>query len=82
VDRVDDVGLIALASLLQPSMATAMAIASLLPAVMVTPLVSSRVVLRLLVASGLVGAWSVLVATLLPGTSRVARTRPSRRSPS
>jgi diguanylate cyclase (GGDEF)-like protein len=63
--------LIALACLLQPRMATAMAIASLLPAVIVTPLVSSRIVLRLLILSGLVGAWSVLVGTLVPNTSRL-----------
>jgi diguanylate cyclase (GGDEF)-like protein len=57
---------IGLASTLQPSIATAMAIASLLPAVVVTPIVASRVVLRLLVLSGLVGAWSVLVARIVP----------------
>ncbi len=66
--------LIALAATLQPSMATAMAIASLLPAVIVTPLVSSRTVLRLLIASGLVGAWSVLVGVVLPDTNRLPLT--------
>src|SRR5689334_6593673 len=45
--------LIGAASLLQPSVAAAMAIASLLPAVIVTPIVSSRTVLRLLIMSGL-----------------------------
>ncbi|MEA2519896.1 MAG: hypothetical protein QOF49_1976 [Chloroflexota bacterium] len=58
--------LIGLASALQPSIATAMAIGSLLPAVIVTPIVTSRVVLRLLVLSGLVGAWSVLVSQIVP----------------
>ncbi len=58
--------LIGLASALQPSMGSAMAIASLLPAVIVTPIVASRVVLRLLVFSGLVGAWSVFVARIAP----------------
>jgi diguanylate cyclase (GGDEF)-like protein len=52
----------------QPSLATALAIASLLPAVIVTPIVRSQVVLRLLVLSGLVGAWSVLVGRLVPAS--------------
>ncbi len=58
--------LIAAASTLQPSLATAMAIASVLPAVIVTPIVPSRIVLRLLVAGGVVGAWSVLVERIAP----------------
>ncbi|MEA2606958.1 MAG: hypothetical protein QOI00_1715, partial [Chloroflexota bacterium] len=58
--------LIAIAAALQPSLATAMAIASLLPAVIVTPIVPSRIVLRLLVLSGLTGAWSVLIARIAP----------------
>ena len=57
--------LIAIAAALQPSLATPMAIASLLPAVIVTPIVSSRIVLRLLILSGLVGAWSVVVTRLV-----------------
>jgi diguanylate cyclase (GGDEF)-like protein len=61
--------LVAIASALQPSLATAMAIASLLPAVIVTPIVSSRVVLRLLVMSGAVGAWSVVVSRIVPGNA-------------
>jgi diguanylate cyclase (GGDEF)-like protein len=61
--------LVGLASFLQPSVATAMAIASLLPAVIVTPIVSSRIVLRLLIFGGLVGAWSVAVQTLVPDTN-------------
>ncbi len=69
--------LIALAATLQPSMATAMAIASLLPAVVATPLVSSRTVLRLLVASGVVGAWSVLVGAVLPDPNRLPVTAQS-----
>jgi len=64
-------GLIALAATLQPSMATAMAIASLLPAVVVTPIVSSRTVLRLLAMGGLVGAWSVFVGVALPDSNRL-----------
>jgi diguanylate cyclase (GGDEF)-like protein len=64
-------GLVAVASLLQPSIATAMAIASLLPAVIVTPLVSSRVMLRLLIGSGMVGAWSVVVGAVAPSDNRL-----------
>jgi len=63
---VATLGMIAIAAALQPSLATAMAIASLLPAVIVTPIVPSRVVLRLLVLSGLTGAWSVLIARVAP----------------
>jgi len=63
--------LIGLASLLQPSVASAMAIASLLPAVIVTPIVASRIVLRLLILGGLVAAWSDLAAYLLPVASRL-----------
>src|SRR3954447_15272614 len=58
--------LIGAAAFLQPSEATAMAIASLLPAVIVTPIVSSRIVLRLLILSGLVAAWSVGIEMALP----------------
>jgi diguanylate cyclase (GGDEF)-like protein len=58
--------LIAVGAALQPSLATAMAIASLLPAVIVTPIVPSRVVLRLLVLSGLTGGWSVLIGRIAP----------------
>jgi diguanylate cyclase (GGDEF)-like protein len=61
--------LVAVAAFLQPSIGTAMAIASLLPAVIVTPIVSIRVVLRLLVMSGVTGAWSVAAATVLPDTN-------------
>jgi diguanylate cyclase (GGDEF)-like protein len=63
---VATLGMIAIAAALQPSLATAMAIASLLPAVIVTPIVPSRIVLRLLVLSGLTGAWSVLIARIAP----------------
>jgi diguanylate cyclase (GGDEF)-like protein len=58
--------LIGLGSALQPSVATAMAIASLLPAVIVTPIVASRTVLRLLILSGMIAAWSVIVARIAP----------------
>ncbi|MBA2381520.1 MAG: EAL domain-containing protein [Chloroflexi bacterium] len=63
---VGTLAVIAIGGVLQPSLATALAIGSILPAVIVTPLVSSQVVLRLLILSGLVGAWSVLVAEVAP----------------
>jgi diguanylate cyclase (GGDEF)-like protein len=63
--------LIAFASTLQPSIAAAMAIASLLPAVIVTPIVDSRVVLRLLILGGLVAAWSEAASVLVPGDNRL-----------
>ena len=63
--------LIGLAAVLQPSVATAMAIASLLPAVIVTPVVASRIVLRLLVAGGLVAAWSEIAGHLVSSSSRL-----------
>ena len=63
--------MIGLAAILQPSIAAAMAIASLLPAVIVTPIVGSRIVLRLLVLGGLVAAWSELAGYLVPGPSRL-----------
>jgi len=65
---VATLGLIATGAALQPSLATAMSIASLLPAVIVTPVVASRIVLRLLVLSGTVGAWSVLIARVAPAS--------------
>jgi diguanylate cyclase (GGDEF)-like protein len=58
--------LIATAATLQPTLATAMAIASILPGVIVTPIVPSGVVLRLLIGGGLVGGWSVLVERVAP----------------
>src|SRR5262245_46635699 len=69
--------LIAVAATLQPSLATAMAIASLLPAVIVTPIVASRVVARLLIASGLVAAWSLFAGAALPDMNRLPATAQS-----
>jgi diguanylate cyclase (GGDEF)-like protein len=62
-------GMIGLAAVLQPSIAAAMAIASLLPAVIVTPIVASRIVLRLLILGGLVAAWSEVAGVLVPHNS-------------
>src|SRR5204863_511111 len=57
---------IAVGAALQPSLATPLAIASQLPSVIVTPIVPSRIVLRLLILSGLVAGWSVLVTRIAP----------------
>ncbi|HEX5824744.1 MAG TPA: EAL domain-containing protein [Candidatus Limnocylindrales bacterium] len=64
-------GVIGLAATFQPSIATAMAIASLLPAVIVTPIVASRIVLRLLILGGIVAAWSEVAAAVLQEPSRL-----------
>ena len=63
--------IIGAAALLQPALATAMAIASLLPAVIVTPIVESRAVLRLLIAGGIVGAFSEIAGRLVPPGARL-----------
>ena len=63
---VATLGLIAVASGLQPSLGTAMAIGSLLPAVIVIPVVATRVLLRLLLLSGVVGVWSVVAGQTIP----------------
>jgi diguanylate cyclase (GGDEF)-like protein len=68
---VATLGMIGLAAVLQPSIAGAMAIASLLPAVIVTPIVASRIVLRLLILGGLIAAWSEVAGILLPDNSRL-----------
>ena len=68
---VATLGMTGLAATLQPSIAPAMAIASLLPAVIVTPIVSSRIVLRLLILGGLVAAWSEMAGALIPVSGRL-----------
>ena len=61
--------LITIVAGLQPSFATAMGIASLLPAVIVIPVVASRIVFRLLALGGLAGAWSMVAAWIAPPSS-------------
>jgi diguanylate cyclase (GGDEF)-like protein len=63
--------IIGASALLQPALATSMAIASLLPAVIVTPIVESRAVLRLLIAGGIVGAFSEMAGRLVPPGARL-----------
>ena len=57
--------LIAITAALQPSMSPAMALGSLLPAVIATPIVRSGLVRRLLILAAATGAWSVVVAGLV-----------------
>src|SRR4029079_3699307 len=61
--------MIGVAAAPQSSIAPAMAIASLLPAVIVTPIVPSRIVLRLLILGGLVAAWSEIAGAILPAST-------------
>ena len=68
---VATLAMIGVAASLQPSIAPAMAIASLLPAVIVTPIVSSRIVLRLLILGGLVAGWSEIAGVIVPATTRL-----------
>ena len=62
---------IALAAILEPALAAAMAIAALLPAVLVVPFLSSRAVSRVLAAAGFVGIGSVLAGALVPPSERM-----------
>ncbi|MBA2720288.1 MAG: EAL domain-containing protein [Chloroflexi bacterium] len=59
-------GLMAVASGLQPSLGPALAVGSLVPAVLAIPFVASRLLLRILVLSGLTGIWSVIAGLLVP----------------
>ncbi len=58
--------LIAIGAGLQPSAGAALAVGSLLPAVLVIPFVASALLLRILVLCGVTGIWSVTAGRLLP----------------
>jgi len=64
-------GLIAAASVLEPNVAPAMAIAALLPAVLVLPFLNSRGVGRILAVAGIVGLASVVAGQVVPTSSRL-----------
>ena len=68
VARIAEVTLvvIALAAVLQPALASAMAIASLLPAVLTLPFLDAVQVRRILALAGFVGIWSVLAGEIVP----------------
>jgi diguanylate cyclase (GGDEF)-like protein len=64
-------GLIAAAAVLEPNVAPAMAIAALLPAVLVLPFLNGRGVGRILVIAGIVGLASVVAGQVVPSSSRL-----------
>ena len=63
--------LVASAAILEPTIGFAMAIASLLPAVLVLPFLGSRAIGRVLVIAGIVGIGSVVAGELLPRMDRL-----------
>ena len=63
-------GLIAAAAVLEPSVAPAMAVAALLPGVLVLPFLDSRGAGRILAVVGVVGLGSVASGRLLPASDR------------
>ncbi len=62
---------IAAAAVLQPSLAAALAIASLLPGVLVLPFLDSRSVGRILATAGVVGIGTVVAGEFLPDSSKL-----------
>ncbi len=67
-------GLIAAAAILEPTVAPAMAIAALLPAVLVLPFLNGRGVGRILVVAGVVGLGSVVAGQVIPTSDRLPPT--------
>ena len=63
--------LVAMAAILEPELAFAMAIASLLPIVLVLPFLGSRAIGQILVIGGIVGLGSVVAGELLPRGDRL-----------
>ena len=64
-------GLVAIAAVLEPTVAVGMAIAALLPGVLVLPFLSSAAVGRVLAVTGVVGIGSVVAGQLLPSSERI-----------
>jgi diguanylate cyclase (GGDEF)-like protein len=64
-------GLLAMGTLVEPSLAPAMAIAALLPGVLVLPFLGSRSVNRTLLVAGIVGIGSVVAGQVLPPGDRL-----------
>jgi hypothetical protein len=73
ISRVADVSLVCvgIAAVLVPSLAPAMAIASLLPAVLTVPFLSGQQVRRVLLLAGLVGIGSVLAGEIVPQSALI-----------
>jgi diguanylate cyclase (GGDEF)-like protein len=64
-------GLIAAAAVLEPTVAVGMAVAALLPGVLVLPFLTSRGVGRVLVVTGFVGIGSAIAGQVIPPSSRI-----------
>jgi diguanylate cyclase (GGDEF)-like protein len=64
-------GLILAAAVLEPTVSAAMAIASLIPGVLVLPFLTSRSVRNILVIAGSVGIGSVIAGEIVPRSERV-----------
>jgi diguanylate cyclase (GGDEF)-like protein len=64
-------GVIAITAILDPSAAVALAIASLIPAVLVLPFLDGRAVGRILATAGLVGIGCVVAGEVLPRSERL-----------
>ncbi|MFL5768768.1 MAG: putative bifunctional diguanylate cyclase/phosphodiesterase [Chloroflexota bacterium] len=73
IGRIADVSLVVIgvAAVLQPSIAIAMAIASLLPAIVTLPFLSGHEVRRALLLAGFVGIGSVLAAEIVPVSTQI-----------
>ena len=71
--RIADVSLVVIgvAAVLQPSIAAAMAVAALLPAVVTLPFLTGREVRRVLALAGFVGIGSVLAAEVVPVSRQI-----------
>jgi diguanylate cyclase (GGDEF)-like protein len=64
-------GLILAAAILEPAVSPGMAIASVLPAVLVLPFVTGRAVRNVLVLAGLVGIGSMIAGEIVPRSDRI-----------
>jgi diguanylate cyclase (GGDEF)-like protein len=73
IGRIADISLVVIgvAAVLQPSIAAAMAILALLPAVLTLPFLEGRQVRRVLLLAGLVGIGSVLAGEIVPVSTRI-----------
>ena len=63
--------LLAVAAVLEPTVAIGLAIAALLPGVLVLPFLSSQAVGRVLAMTGIVGIGSIAAGQLVPSTGRI-----------
>ena len=73
IGRIADVSLVVIGvvAVLQPSISVAMAISSLLPAIVTLPFLEGHQVRRVLLLAGLVGIGSVLAGEIVPGSGLI-----------